>query len=487
MLHNTRHGPLPRKPHPKFKQLGKRKRVTLIVGFRCGDGVVVCADSQETLGQPTPDGYAAYRCKVDKLQPRTETDGAYHWVAGGCGDGDLVDGFIDRLKEVIAGWSEGLSGAAMKERLRQSLLDYRRNEVAASGLASDPLEFLVCIKPRSEGPFLFKAARTVRVVTDWSMIGWDEGIYRHDIERHYKPNQNTSFSMLLGAHVLLLAKSTSNNIGGPTKIVIGNDAGLRALSEPDVAELEKRVTDFDSALDALRLRMCDTAVPLDEFTRDLSGFHEAVVDLRVTLTHDIILAKLRRLGAAKTAEDALLLDDPYLSLPSPEECLRALRATWASATASRKTKRGVAITNNHISHAAHLLIKINGAMYKTGSITKEQRIEFATRLGEINEDGIALLNEAREITSHEPLLETEVDNHYASLTEKVVDPLLSVAADFCKLFETDDPQAYRIIGGIQAAFLSIFVTALVAPLSEEPKVKQLEGKINSESGSTTLT
>lgn len=241
-----------------------------------------------------------------------------------------------------------------------------------------------------------------------------------------------------------------------------------------MAELEKRVTDFDSALDALRLRMCDTAVPLDDFTRELSEFHEAVVNLRVTLTEDIILAKLRRLGTAKTAEDAILLDDPYLSLPSPDECFRALRVTWASATAGRKTKRAVALINNHLAHASHLLIEINGAMSQTGAITTEQRIEFATRICDINVDGKALLHEATEITSHEPMLEAEVDRHYASLTEKVVNPLLSVAADFCKLFETGDAQAYRVRCGIQAAFLSVFTTAIVAPFSPEPAPKQLE-------------
>ena len=56
-----------------------------------------------------------------------------------------------------------------------------------------------------------------------------------------------------------------------------------------------------------------------------------------------------------------------------------------------------------------------------------------------------MLHEADEITSREPMLETDVDRHYTSLTEKVVDPLLSLAANFCKLFETGDGEAYRII------------------------------------------
>jgi hypothetical protein len=52
--------------------------------------------------------------------------------------------------------------------------------------------------------------------------------------------------MLLGAPLLLMAKATSNTAGGPTKIVIGTDAGLRSMDQSDVDELEKRVTNFAS-------------------------------------------------------------------------------------------------------------------------------------------------------------------------------------------------------------------------------------------------
>ena len=45
MLHNLRHRPLPRKPHPKSTRPGKRKCVTLIAAFRCDGGVVICADT----------------------------------------------------------------------------------------------------------------------------------------------------------------------------------------------------------------------------------------------------------------------------------------------------------------------------------------------------------------------------------------------------------------------------------------------------------
>jgi hypothetical protein len=449
--------------------------VTLIAAFNCSDGVLLCADSQETLGNPTPEGWQNYRCRVDKLQPRV--DGYYQWVAGGAGDGDLVDGFTDRLKDDIAGWRDNLSRSEVKDELRRSLLDYRRNEVAASGFADDTLEFLICVKGKTGDPFLFKADKAIRWIDEWEIIGWDEGIYRHDIQRHYKSAQSTSFSMLLGAHVLLLAKATSNTVGGPTKIVVGNDAGLRAISESNVEELERRIAQFDSALDALRLRICDTTVPLDDFAKDLSDFHDAVVDLRVTLTHYIILARLYRFRDVKTVDDVVALNDPYLGLPSVEECVRALRATWMSVTLSRRGKRDLALVCSHLASATLMFGRINRETYETGAITLEQLHGFAERLLTVNEAGRALLDEITEITSHDSMLESEVDYLYSSLTQRVVDPLLNIATDFGKLFESGNDQANRVIKDIQAALLSLFTTAWVLPFSKEPQKKDESGSV----------
>jgi hypothetical protein len=413
-------------------------------------------------------------------------DGYYQWVAGGAGDGDLVDGFIDRLKDDIAGWRDNLSRPEVKDQLRRSLLDYRRNEVATSGVADNPLEFLICVKGTTGGPFLFKADTAIRSIDEWEIIGWDEGIYRHDIQRHYKPDTTTPFAMLIGAHVLLLAKSTSNNVGGPTKIVIGDAFGLQTVSERDAGELDKRIAEFDATVDAVRLRLCDTTVPLDDFTTDLLGFYETVVNLRVTLTHDIILAKLNRLKDVKTVEDMASLNNPYLGLPSVEECVRALRATWMSVTLSRRAKRDLALVCSHLANAVLMLGRINREAYETGAITPEQLQGFAGRLLTVNEAGRTLLDETTEITSHDSMLESEVDYLYSCLTKRVVDPLLNIATDFGKLFESGNDQANRVIKDIQAALLSLFTTAWVLPFSKEPEAKSLNGESGNVASPKTL-
>ena len=91
MPHNGRHQAVTLQPRrvilrPKPKRLGKRKRVTLIAAIRYVDGVVLCADSQETVGD--------YRVSVDKIKPRD------------CNHYELVVGGAAGMRGKYAGLSE---------------------------------------------------------------------------------------------------------------------------------------------------------------------------------------------------------------------------------------------------------------------------------------------------------------------------------------------------------------------------------------------
>ncbi len=425
---------------------------------------------------------------VDKIEPQKL--GSYDAVIAGAGHADLVDGFAESLADQIETWEASLTESELKSKIRSVVLDYHRNEVAVCPAEDKDIEFVVCLKDRSEitaNVYLWTIRTTaVKRVKKYAVIGWEEGIYRHDIDRHYKENEKTLFSMLVGIHVLLLAEKTSNNIGGPTKIVVAAPIGFRAIAAEDVAELDRRVSEFDSVIDRLRLRICDTTIPLDDFSANVSDFQTAIMNLRLTLTDDIILAKLGRLkdviGSLKTEEDLLSLYDPYLGLPTLKESRRALRAAWDSVTANRRSRRDLAIASNTLAHACGLVTKMISPAYKAGAITLEQRREFATRLHKINEAGKANLDELRECNSDSVL---DAQDIYARLTEQVVDPLLAVADDFSKLFETSNEQANQFVQGIHAVFLSLFTTGFVSPFSKEPEslptpkvteTRQIEGE-----------
>ena len=66
--------------------------MTLIAAFRCHEGVVICADSQETIGD--------WRAPVKKIIHKDV--GEYQVAVGGAGDdGALIDVFVQRFIEEV--------------------------------------------------------------------------------------------------------------------------------------------------------------------------------------------------------------------------------------------------------------------------------------------------------------------------------------------------------------------------------------------------
>jgi hypothetical protein len=477
MPHNLRHGKLP--------SLRKVKDVTLIAAFKCSDGVVICADSQETLGIPLPDrGYAEYRVSVDKIEPLKL--GQYNAVIGGAGHSDLVDGFTETLSDAVQSWDAGLGETELKSKIRLIVLDYHRHEVALCPAEDKQTQFIVCLKDTNETSAVYTwtiRGTSIKRVQTYALIGWDEPIYRHDIDRHYTENQKSLLSMLAGIHVFLLAEKTSNNIGPPTKIVVARPIGFQAIQADEIAKLVQRISDLDSAMDRLRLRLADTTVPLDEFTRDVSEFQTLIMNLRLTLSDEIVVAKLLRVGEVKNIEQVLRLFDPYLSLPSLEESVRALKAAWQAVTLNRRSSRDLAIVSNALAHAAHLMVELNGVAYEHKAITLEQRRAFAARVHDINEVEISTLEELKRLGRDIP--DIKAQEIYEKLTKGVADPLITVASDFGKLFEKANEHANEIIHGIHAALLTMFTTGFVALFSKEPEPKQLEDINKGEIGSIT--
>jgi hypothetical protein len=81
------------KPRPFSNRLPRRKRVTIAAGFCCTDGIVLCADSQETI-----DDYL--KVSAPKIEIRPEGTGKRREVFAvfvGAGHGPLVDRLVDEM------------------------------------------------------------------------------------------------------------------------------------------------------------------------------------------------------------------------------------------------------------------------------------------------------------------------------------------------------------------------------------------------------
>jgi hypothetical protein len=88
--------PFPRPAKPPIKRLPRSKYVTIAVGFYRGDGLVLCADTQETI--------SGFKRNVPKIvfRPHVIPVGTPCAVFAGAGDGPLIDHVIDKLWDKMA-------------------------------------------------------------------------------------------------------------------------------------------------------------------------------------------------------------------------------------------------------------------------------------------------------------------------------------------------------------------------------------------------
>ena len=92
MLHNARHKPLPRKPYPKPVRPRKRRWVTSIAGFQCFDGLLMCADSEETI-------FTESKSQVRKIDAFRVSHASV--AIGGAGDTYLIEYVQLKLQQAM--------------------------------------------------------------------------------------------------------------------------------------------------------------------------------------------------------------------------------------------------------------------------------------------------------------------------------------------------------------------------------------------------
>jgi len=139
-------------PQTQTKLLRKRKRLTLIAAFRCEvgglPGVIVCADSQETVGD--------YKVTVDKIKPRDA--GRYDLIIGGSGNvAPLIDGLADAIERNIKKWDAGLDEESGRQQLERVLLAYhaRHVQLYQAEIEDKQLRFVVCLRDKAYQKFIY--------------------------------------------------------------------------------------------------------------------------------------------------------------------------------------------------------------------------------------------------------------------------------------------------------------------------------------------
>jgi hypothetical protein len=241
--------------------------------------VVICADSQETAGD--------FRVEFQKIKPIDAS--AYELIIGGAGNiSVLIDGQADAIERNVKTWPTGLGEQEAQTRLERVLIGYNARQVEHYPVADDKypeykvLSFLICVRDKTtSGIYLWKTeATTIRSVTDYAVVGWQEAVYDYHLKWLYKRDMPAFQAAFLGVQLLKIAEDNLY-IGGPFKLITVDRDGMKEWPADTVRLLGERAQRFNAVLAELFLTFPGAGTSEEEFAGFLKNLTDAVHRFRV--------------------------------------------------------------------------------------------------------------------------------------------------------------------------------------------------------------
>jgi hypothetical protein len=262
-----------------FKQVSRRKRMTLIAAFWCaGNQAVLCADSEECYGD--------LKTSVTKINPQILANGLYEVAFGGSGFGDLVDALDENLEKALD-VCQARTEVELRSEIEKTIVQFYKSDpvVAYPRDLNDPNSYVsgvVCIRVVPDKKvFLFGFSKTIVLpVKTFILRGLEIPIYASLAKRLYQPNLLPLHAQLVGLRVLSEAQSTSTLVDSPFITVFAMTHGMFALNRNTDLYL-KALSRIQCEMDDLLLACADThAVSQEEARAKLRTFNRNILELR---------------------------------------------------------------------------------------------------------------------------------------------------------------------------------------------------------------
>ncbi len=249
--------------------------MTLIAGFKCTDGYVMCADSQETV---TRDGFD-YRVTRQKLAPVAV--GKVPMAIAGSGDGGLIDAFVGRFTQKYQ-HSEVAELDSAIQIFKEELLAFAKEKGIAIRKIDNSFRFL--LGAYSEKDKKCRLWMTITgdpiEITDYALVGVEDERYDYAARNFYRAEMPISQGVFLGLYLMWLAEQTSNYVKAPISVAILKDNGLYFEDQSKINSIDQKVRLFTAQFEAQFLACSDTGLRREEFGNRLMEFGKTVVQFR---------------------------------------------------------------------------------------------------------------------------------------------------------------------------------------------------------------
>lgn len=253
--------------------------MTIVAGFRFNGGVILCADTQETI-----DNYSkTWTPKlVVKPTPWYARDSANELMVafGGAGDGPFTDKVIERAwRDVKTADSFDEACSEIEKSIKNTHKEYR-NLFQPGFLPQVELVYGVKMHGKST---LFKAVGPLVKESDYAAAGVGQHLANFltsHLHQRYLPARQ---AFILATYVLYQCIEHVDGCGGDRHIAALNETGNSRMVDPaNINLVVNQLEEVRDAISILLLNAPDISIRPEDFEKDLAAVVEKIRFMRET-------------------------------------------------------------------------------------------------------------------------------------------------------------------------------------------------------------
>jgi len=272
---------------PYLPPFTRRTAVTIAAGFKCTDGVVLCADTQETVGDYKKRNCAKITVKpatnpvppirlpraIDDPTPPEITPPTPELIAGfaGAGDSSFLEKLIDKA------WLQISQASSFEERcaaLEEGVVEFYERFWPIYPYSMKPsAELLVGLWSPEEFELFKVIGPLVTKVNGYASIGYGGAEANSFTDRVYSKKLPISKACSVGVYVLKAVKEQVPYCGGDTHLLVMKDDGHAYFENPwKIKWAEEKLRRLEEAVGPLILAAASAEADTDEFHKSVGEF-----------------------------------------------------------------------------------------------------------------------------------------------------------------------------------------------------------------------
>jgi hypothetical protein len=229
--------------------------VTIVAGFRCADGVVLCADTQETL--------AASKTHVPKLrfEPREHELVGDHkddlvLAMAGSGNGPFIDKVVDKAwEDVQIAHSFDEACSEIEDSIKRTHQEY--GLIFQTGYLPEA-NLIYAVKMHGQTKLFRSIGPLVSERITWAGDGTGYHLHNFFASRMYSPILPLQQLIVLAVYTIFQCKQFVDGCGGDTNVSVVNNAGeSQSVPSSQVRWIEEHIRATDLFLDDILLKNAD--------------------------------------------------------------------------------------------------------------------------------------------------------------------------------------------------------------------------------------